>query len=604
MELSIRGTSLWRVVLYGAATYIFFCLPLMAQRVEKPQRSQVQSAAAVQPSGNQANSDGKPLGVLPVLGKGTANAIPVWTGTYTIGNSILSQSGGTLTVSGSVSARTFMGDGSAVTNVNANLLDGLSSSAFVQAGASNTFTGDQTITGNLNVSGFFNNALYLQGNLTDSTGEQGANVLGGFTGLPGFPGNSIAPGVIGATIAGGGGTYFPAARAVHTRPELSRRDRTRLRRLAGSAASEDSAAEQPTAVAPNGLTSAGNVVQALSNWSTIGGGLGNTTSGTFSTVAGGDNNSSVGTQTTVGGGSLNKASSTTAGSAGASTVAGGESNTASADFASVGGGSGNIAGADHAVVAGGEANNVTGDHAVVAGGLQNTAASAPSVIFGNTEGFSAVSGGLDNYAGGAFSVVPGGYFNAAVGEGTFVGGCQAEADYPGTFMWASMDTTQSQGGCSAQSLMHDTGPSQFIVQASGGFFLYSGFRGQDLGVTLPSGSGSWSSTSDRNTKANFAVVDTSSLLAKIAALPLSTWNYKAQAETIRHLGPMAQDFRSAFGLGEDDKHISTIDSEGVSLAGIQALYKLSQEKDQKIAELARTVEDLTRRLVAIEAARH
>ena len=70
---------------------------------------------------------------------------------------------------------------------------------------------------------------------------------------------------------------------------------------------------------------------------------------------------------------------------------------------------------------------------------------------------------------------------------------------------------------------------------------------------------------------------------------------------------MTQDFRAAFGLGEDDKHISTIDSEGVSLAGIQALYKLSQEKDEKIAELSqalqeksRELEDLARRVASLE----
>jgi len=32
---------------------------------------------------------------------------------------------------------------------------------------------------------------------------------------------------------------------------------------------------------------------------------------------------------------------------------------------------------------------------------------------------------------------------------------------------------------------------------------------------------------------------------------------------------MAQDFRAAFDLGEDDKHISTIDEGGVALAAVQ-----------------------------------
>ncbi len=32
---------------------------------------------------------------------------------------------------------------------------------------------------------------------------------------------------------------------------------------------------------------------------------------------------------------------------------------------------------------------------------------------------------------------------------------------------------------------------------------------------------------------------------------------------------MAQDFRAAFGLGEDEKHISTLDEGGVALAAVQ-----------------------------------
>ena len=112
------------------------------------------------------------------------------------------------------------------------------------------------------------------------------------------------------------------------------------------------------------------------------------------------------------------------------------------------------------------------------------------------------------------------------------------------------------------------------------------------GATLASGSGSWSMLSDRNVKANFSAVDGQDLLARLAAIPVSTWNYKAQPDLVRHMGPMAQDFHAAFGLGADDKHISTVDAEGVALAAIQALYQTVTElkrdlgdKDQQIAEL-------------------
>ena len=66
---------------------------------------------------------------------------------------------------------------------------------------------------------------------------------------------------------------------------------------------------------------------------------------------------------------------------------------------------------------------------------------------------------------------------------------------------------------------------------------------------------------------------------------METWNYKSQDPSIRHVGPMAQDFYAAFGVGEDEKHITTIDADGVALAAIQGLYRLAQEKDREIGDL-------------------
>jgi hypothetical protein len=61
---------------------------------------------------------------------------------------------------------------------------------------------------------------------------------------------------------------------------------------------------------------------------------------------------------------------------------------------------------------------------------------------------------------------------------------------------------------------------------------------------------------------------------------------------------MAQDFAAAFAVGEDDKHISTIDADGVSLAAIQGLYQISQEKDQQIARLQTRLDALEGRAPA------
>jgi hypothetical protein len=99
--------------------------------------------------------------------------------------------------------------------------------------------------------------------------------------------------------------------------------------------------------------------------------------------------------------------------------------------------------------------------------------------------------------------------------------------------------------------------------------------------------------SDRNVKANLVPVNGRTLLARLNAIPMASWNYKAQPASIRHLGPMAQDFYAAFGLGEDDKHITTVDEGGVALAGVQALYRLSLQKDAEIRKL----QDQNRKLV-------
>lgn len=147
----------------------------------------------------------------------------------------------------------------------------------------------------------------------------------------------------------------------------------------------------------------------------------------------------------------------------------------------------------------------------------------------------------------------------------------------------------------------DTGPNQFVARASGGFTFYTGRgSGTQTGATLAMGSGSWSSLSDRDAKANVNAVDSQALLARFAALPIATWNYKTQPDSVRHMGPMAQDFRAAFGLGEDDKHISAVDAEGVALAAIQALNQTVTELKQDFGDKERQIAELRARLAHLE----
>jgi hypothetical protein len=107
--------------------------------------------------------------------------------------------------------------------------------------------------------------------------------------------------------------------------------------------------------------------------------------------------------------------------------------------------------------------------------------------------------------------------------------------------------------------------------------------------------------SDRDTKRDIVPVQPEEVLAKVMALPITTWNRKTDDPAIRHMGPMAQDFAATFGLGDDDRHIAVLDIAGVSLASVQALHRMVAEKDAEIATLQQrltALEELVAKLAA------
>ena len=110
--------------------------------------------------------------------------------------------------------------------------------------------------------------------------------------------------------------------------------------------------------------------------------------------------------------------------------------------------------------------------------------------------------------------------------------------------------------------------------------------------------GTFVSSSDRNAKENFKAVDPRQVLDQVAALPMSRWNYKQDTAT-EHIGPMAQDFYAAFGVGPDDKHITTVDESGVALAAIQGLNQKLNEKDAEIQLLKQSVAELKKMVRAL-----
>ena len=99
-------------------------------------------------------------------------------------------------------------------------------------------------------------------------------------------------------------------------------------------------------------------------------------------------------------------------------------------------------------------------------------------------------------------------------------------------------------------------------------------------------------SSSRDLKTDFQTLDGKEVLASVAELPVMSWRFKNEDESIQHIGPVAEDFQAAFQLG-DGKTIANIDADGVALAAIQGLHSMLEDKNQEIA-------DLTKRLAALE----
>jgi hypothetical protein len=109
--------------------------------------------------------------------------------------------------------------------------------------------------------------------------------------------------------------------------------------------------------------------------------------------------------------------------------------------------------------------------------------------------------------------------------------------------------------------------------------------------------------SDRARKEGFEPVDRSALLERLAALEITEWSYSSDGAAVRHVGPMAQDFRGAFGLGADDQHIQAVDGQGVTIAAVQALYERLEQLRQENDALKRNQDALEKRLREVERLR-
>jgi trimeric autotransporter adhesin len=412
------------------------------------------------------------------------------------------------------------------------------------------------------------------------------NILGGHSG------NWVASGVYGATIGGGGEsgllnrvTDYSGTVGGGRNNQAGDNDGTSSDRhsatVGGGVSNQASGVASTVGGGVSNLASGvastvggGWYNQASDGSSTVGGGYNNQASGLYSTVGGGYNNQASGRDSTVGGGAYNQASSER------STVGGGSNNQASGNGSTVSGGNYNQASVGASTVGGGNYNQASGADSTVGGGYYNQASGADSTV----------GGGYSNQANGLFSTVPGGRSSTAAGDYSFAAGRLARANNQGCFVWG--DSTNSEVTCSV-----DNG---WVTRASGGVYFYTN-SALTSGVFVAAGGGSWNSVSDRSLKENLEPVDGRAILARVALLPITTWNYLSQEASIRHMGPMAQDFYAAFGLGEDDVSIATLDLDGVALAAIQGLAEIVEEQSERIEQLETQNAGLEERLAALEA---
>jgi hypothetical protein len=239
--------------------------------------------------------------------------------------------------------------------------------------------------------------------------------------------------------------------------------------------------------------------------------------------------------------------------------------------------------------AAGQDVRASGDNST-AFGLRSTAAQVSSFAAGE-----------DNTASGAASVALGYHAHTNARQGSFVFSDRSSVDtlragvnhsanwrVSGGFRIFTSSNLSTGVTIQSGSSVSNWGQSNAVISTSTGAYL--------------STSGVWTNTSDVNRKHFFEPVSGEDVLARLRQLPITTWSYKVDADNVRHLGPTAQDFSAAFGLGNDNRVIGTVDADGVALAGVKALEARSTEQAARIDALERENAELRARLERIEAA--
>ena len=217
----------------------------------------------------------------------------------------------------------------------------------------------------------------------------------------------------------------------------------------------------------------------------------------------------------------------------------------------------------------------------------------------NASGVSSIAVGEQNTASGAASVALGYHSHTNARQGSFVFADRSTVDTLRAGLNHSANWRVSGGfriftasnlstGVTVQSgvSISNWGQSNAVISTSTGAYL--------------STAGVWQSVSDVNRKHLFEHISGEDILGRLKGLEISRWSYRTEHDSVRHIGPTAQDFYAAFDLGNDEHTIGAVDADGIALAAVKALETRTRNLSAQLLQANANNIALQKRLEALE----
>jgi hypothetical protein len=367
-------------------------------------------------------------------------------------------------------------------------------------------------------------------------------------------------------------------------------------------------------------------------YSTVSGGYNNTIGSDIGIIAGGNENRILGNApfSFIGGGDTNVIDTRNSSIAGGlrnkisltgdySAIAGGRDNRIEKVYSFIGGGDNNWSRGQYSSVLGGNSNESGGDYSTVLNGSGNVAGGLYSLSAGknceNQHNYVAMftdgqSERFNSRVSSQFMIrMTNGLFvtqedTSSINEG-FVQ-IRSRAALPNLLI-DQVNASANYARIRLRTIQNKTNYWDIAAQSvSGEFNIYRNGTGNVMSLTPTDATnllmmsnnarltigGTWTNASDRNVKDRITIVDEDKILTKLVNMPVTMWHYKTEQANVMHIGPMAQDFKAAFNLGDSDKSIATVDADGVNMLAIKALYKQLQKANEEIDKLKKEVKKL------------